>query len=361
MKTPPNRLRHPAWLIWLLGGLLGTGINIVVTILLMQQLSPPLALFVGTLANQLFHFVYYRLVYVNEEIRFRTSAALQVVVYVVVAACAACVLYVLLRWMEPLPAVMLVLVVLTTLNSLLVRLQTFSSAELAMVEYEQVGETFYVDQTDPTKVNFLRARYHRSRFAALTRFVEKYCTPDALIVDLGCGNCMWNTHGLRVVGVDCNEPMLRWARDERRLVDYHVTTDLSRTGLPDGAFDAAVASEVLEHLIDFDKTIHEVRRILKSDGTFLVTVPYDYFLGPFFVLFNINCLWQGYVRGSAYHRYRCGHVNHFTKTRLRNALESAGFSVRAIEVVNWMTLYAAATKRPQTSPVSSHHAASASV
>lgn len=344
MNARSHRLRHPAWLVWLFGGLLGTGINLAVTFFLFRRLSPPVAFFIGTLANQLFHYAYYHEVYVNQETRFRTSPATQLITYVAVASCAAVGLHLLMSWMEPLPAIAIVLLILTTLNTLLNRLHTFSSAELAMIEYARVGGTFYDDQTDSKKVNRIRAWFHRSRFDALRRFVEKHCGPDASIVDLGCGNCMWNSRGYRVVGVDCNEPMLRWARQNKRLVDYQVTNDLARTGLPSDHFDAAIASEVLEHLVNFDETLDEVHRLLKPNGVFLVTVPYDFFLGPFFLLFNINCLWQGYVRGSAYHRYRCGHVNHFTKSRLRAALEAAGFSVRAIEVVNGMTLQAAAAK-----------------
>ena len=44
-------------------------------------------------------------------------------------------------------------------------------------------------------------------------------------------------------------------------------------------------------------------------------------------MFNINCLYQGIVRGSRYHLYRCGHVNHFTISRLSAVLKKAGFKV----------------------------------
>jgi hypothetical protein len=88
----------------------------------------------------------------------------------------------------------------------------------------------------------------------------------------------------------------------------------------------------------------EARRILKDDGTLLVTVPYDIFLGPFFLLFNINCVYHGYVKKSLYHKYRCGHINHFTKSRLRQELVDAGFELDRLFVVNGLLLYAAARK-----------------
>jgi hypothetical protein len=43
------------------------------------------------------------------------------------------------------------LVILAVLNTVINRISTFSSSQLAMVEYKEMGETFYDDQTDPKK------------------------------------------------------------------------------------------------------------------------------------------------------------------------------------------------------------------
>ena len=347
VAAPPRRVRHPALYVYLLGGVLGSGTNLAVTVALhrLARAPGPVAILLGTLANELLHHVYYHWAYVNGEIRLRTPLALQLTLYLLVAAGAAALLWGIERaGLSFLPAVLLALTILAILNSLLNRISTFSSAELAMVEYEQMGESFYDDQTDPTKVNPVRAWFHRSRFANLTRFVDQFYRPGDSIADLGCGNCWWNTAGYAVTGVDVNEPMLNWARQHGRLADFRITPDLSDTGLPDAAFDIVIMSETLEHLLNLEETIREVRRILRPTGVFLITVPYDFFLGPFFVMFNVNCLWQGYVRGSVYHRYRCGHINHFTKARLQAALASGGFAAESIRVVNGLSLYAAARK-----------------
>ena len=341
-----HRLRHPAAYTYLLGGLLGSGLNLAVTLLLAGWANwwPPLAIGLGTLANELFHHVYYHWVYVNREVRLRTPIGLQVGLYLLFAAAAGGLLWVALHGLALVPAVVAVLVLLAVGNTVVNRVSTFSSASLAMVEYRAMGEAFYDDQTDAEKVNPVRAWFHTSRFRNLTKFVAAHYRPGMAAADLGCGNCAWNVHGYPVTGVDVNEPMMRWAQRHGRLVDRRITDDLSRTGLPDAAFDVVIMSETLEHLLNVEAVVAEVRRVLKDGGTFLVTVPYDFFLGPFFVLFNVNCLWQGYVRGSVYHRYRCGHVNHFTKRRLTDALAAGGFRVSGMKVVNGLTLYAAAAK-----------------
>jgi SAM-dependent methyltransferase len=348
----PVRIRHPALYVWLLGGLSGSGLNLAVTICLglLTPLRPWTCFAIGTLVNEWYHHLYYRVVYFNQEIRLRTPLAMQAGLYLIVAAIAGAMLWGVMRispW-PPVVDVVICLVVLAVLNTVINRISTFSSSTLAMVEYKEMGETFYDDQTDPKKVNAIRAWFHRSRHRRLTAFVESQYKPGMTIADLGCGNCWWNVGGLPVTGVDVNRHMTAWAKQHGRLADFSITDDLSKTGLPDAAFDIVIMSETLEHLLNLGPVIEEVRRILKPDGQFLITVPYDFFLGPFFVLFNINCMWQGYVRGSVYHRYRCGHINHFTKKRLRDELAKHGFVVRRLYVVNGLTLYAAAESGTQT-------------
>ena len=342
----PHRLRYPALYVFLLGGLIGSGLNLAITLLAVRfvHLQPPLAFFFGTLANEAFHHIYYHVVYVNQEIKLRTPLLIQSALYVSVAAAAAGLLWCVQHIARPvlLPDVILSLAILAILNTVINRISTFSSATLAMVEYKAMGETFYDDQTDPKKVNWFRAWFHRSRYHRLTQFVDSFYQPGMSIADLGCGNCWWNVNHYPVIGVDVNENMLRWAKQQQRLSDYKITADLSSTGLADHSMDIVIMSETLEHLLNLEPTIAEVRRVLKPTGVFLITVPYDFFLGPFFILFNINCLWQGYIRGSVYHRYRCGHINHFTMKRLRAALAKRGFKPEKMFVVNGMSLYCSA-------------------
>jgi hypothetical protein len=84
------RLRYPAIAVFLLGGILGSAVNVGVSSLLyfVFKLNPIFAFFCGTLFNQLFHYVYYHLVFFNQEIRNRMSFPLQLLMYVCVAAIA---------------------------------------------------------------------------------------------------------------------------------------------------------------------------------------------------------------------------------------------------------------------------------
>jgi SAM-dependent methyltransferase len=343
-----NRLRHPEAMVFLLGGLLGSALNFAVfTILyLLCNVHPALAFFVSTFLNEAFHHVYYRTVYVNEEIQFRTNGAIQWFLYFWTALGSALIFTALFQWLglNIWLSAIATLIILSVSNTLFVRISTFGSAHLAEVEYLEMNESYYDDQTNEQKVSKFRAWYHRSRYEKLTRFVESHYQKGMRVADLGCGNCWWNVNGLPVTGVDINPKMLGWAKKNKRLKDFKVTGDLGKTGLPSAAFDLVIMTETLEHILDLPGVLKEVRRILKPKGTFLITVPYDVFLGPFFILFNINCFYMGYFRGSQYHKYRCGHINHFSVSRMRRTLAENGFSMKSSFLVNFLLLYAVARK-----------------
>jgi SAM-dependent methyltransferase len=351
-RAAVQRWRHPAVLIFLLGGFLGAGLNLAVTLLLATRLpwdpwtDPLVAFFIGTFLNQAFHFVYYHVVYVNQEIRMKTSFGVHLFLSFWVSVGSAALLWLFLaRGLALLPALLLCLLILAVSNALLNRISTFSSAKIAEVEYKEMNESYYEDHTDETKVSKFRAWYHRSRYERLTNFVAGHYRKGMRIADLGCGNCLWNIRRLPVFGVDINRKMLAWAKRHGRLKDYKVCSDLAKTGLKSKSFDVVLMSEVLEHVFNQEEVLGEVRRILKDKGTFLITVPYDFFMGPFFILFNLNCLYMGYLRGSLYHKYRCGHIHHFTKSRLERALDQNGFVLENVFVVNGLLLYAKARKK----------------
>ncbi len=342
-----QRWRHPALLIFILGGILGAALNLGTTFLLALKFSVPAlaAFFIGTFLNQAFHYFYYNVVYVNQEIRMKTSFPLHLFLGFWVSLGSAAMLWIFMSRGFTLPeGLVSCLFILAVANAFLNRIATFSSAKMAEVEYKEMNESYYDEMTDETKVSKFRAWYHRSRYDRLTEFVSQFFKKGMKMADLGCGNCKWNIHRLPVFGVDINEKMLNWAKKNKRLTGYKVAADLAKTGLKSKGFDVVLMSEVLEHVFNHAETLAEVRRILKDNGTFLITVPYDFFLGPFFILFNLNCLYMGYFRGSLYHKYRCGHIHHFTKARLKRTLAENGFTLEKVFVVNGLLLYAAAHK-----------------
>ncbi|NLU69235.1 class I SAM-dependent methyltransferase [Streptomyces sp. HNM0574] len=98
------------------------------------------------------------------------------------------------------------------------------------------------------------------------------------VLDIGCGDgtaaaVMAETLGPRhrLVGID-------WSQDALRRARGHLTAvrgELTAPGLPfaDGSADAVVLSEVIEHLVDPDAALDELRRVLRPGGHLLLSTP----------------------------------------------------------------------------------------
>jgi 2-polyprenyl-3-methyl-5-hydroxy-6-metoxy-1,4-benzoquinol methylase len=52
--------------------------------------------------------------------------------------------------------------------------------------------------------------------------------------------------------------------------------DLSNLSFQSGFFDVILATEVLEHIIEYEKTIAELTRVLNKGGVLIVTFPNEF-------------------------------------------------------------------------------------
>lgn len=190
--------------------------------------------------------------------------------------------------------------------------------------YRQLGGEFYDEQA--RSLNPLRAWFHTSRHRLVRKCVMDYFQKNMSIVDLGCANCVWNTKGLEVIGIDINEEMMKHAKKMGRLSEYYLS-NLNATPLKGGSADIVVISETLEHIPNYRQTIAEISRLLKKGGIVIATVPYDTNFSFWKPLFAIQCFIEGTIKGNQYYKNECGHINHFSPSTMRKEFKSAGFSV----------------------------------
>lgn len=102
--------------------------------------------------------------------------------------------------------------------------------------------------------------------------------PGQVILDIGCGDGTAAATaapflaGHRLIGVDWSQDALRRARPRMGAV---VRGELEHGGLPlaDGCADAVLFSEILEHLVDPDQALDELRRVLRPGGHLMLSTP----------------------------------------------------------------------------------------
>jgi SAM-dependent methyltransferase len=99
----------------------------------------------------------------------------------------------------------------------------------------------------------------------------------AVILDLGCGDgaalavAATQNPQHRFAGIDWSADALRQAR-ARGLTVVRGTIE-TRLPVADGAADVVIMSELIEHLVDPDGAVAEVRRVLRPGGALLLSTP----------------------------------------------------------------------------------------
>lgn len=184
--------------------------------------------------------------------------------------------------------------------------------------------------------NKLQAWFHQRRYNLTRLLVEKYYRKGNIIVDFGCGNCSWNVGRLPVIGVDYSQEILNYALKGNK-INKALCEDIRKKGsLPSATVDIAILNETLEHIVEVNKVLKEIRRTLKPKGLLIISVPYDTPLSLWWPFYRIICFIKGNILGDDLYRTQCGHVNHFSPQKLLTLLKSDGF--RLLEYKNFFFL-----------------------
>ncbi|MGH7994645.1 MAG: methyltransferase domain-containing protein [Limisphaerales bacterium] len=96
---------------------------------------------------------------------------------------------------------------------------------------------------------------------------------------------------------------------------------------PDGSFDLVVCKDILEHILEPLAVLKEAMRVLREDGTIVISVPNHFYLPMRFrLLFGKGILWRGLLtdHGAGYHEWDYMHIRFFTYKGFRAFLKAAG-------------------------------------
>jgi 2-polyprenyl-3-methyl-5-hydroxy-6-metoxy-1,4-benzoquinol methylase len=184
------------------------------------------------------------------------------------------------------------------------------------------------------------------RQARILREMLRDLDSPASIVDIGCGDAAATIFAARInprhriVGLDWSAEALRRARSHALTGEYRsalehrlalIRAEAEPAGLPiaSGRADVVIMSELIEHLVDPDSVLDEVRRVLKPGGTLLLSTPnlaawYNRGLLAFGVqpVFTEVSLRDVYGRPGS---QVAGHLRLFTRRALVGLLTARGF------------------------------------
>jgi ubiquinone/menaquinone biosynthesis C-methylase UbiE len=173
----------------------------------------------------------------------------------------------------------------------------------------------------------------KKRVQTIFEWIEP--TDDKIIFDCACGrgfylNMIRTVSKARLVGLELDpEVIVKTQRNIGHLPDITLTqANIYDQPFPDAYFDAAILSEILEHVDDDVRGLREVYRVLKPGGVVAITVPnanYPFWWDP--INKTLETLFHRHIQYGPLAGIWANHVRLYTAERLRQATLDAGFIV----------------------------------
>ena len=168
----------------------------------------------------------------------------------------------------------------------------------------------------------------RGEFGGYVRNLElpSFFKAGELILDVGCGDgtvgeFLQSKTGVKVKGVDISKEAIKKARAKG--VDAKLGSSEQRFPFDDNSFDKVFWGDNIEHLFDPEKTIQEIKRVLKKNGKLILSCPnmgYWRYRIHYFLFGSLpDTEWTGL------HPWKWAHIRFFNLKILEDFLLSNGF------------------------------------
>ena len=101
---------------------------------------------------------------------------------------------------------------------------------------------------------------------------------DLKVLDVGCGMgvqaMIWAKDGHRVTGMDIDLTLLEVGRkcaEEEQLDIHWVQANVTELPFSDNSFDLCLSIELLEHVAEWEASLHQISQVLRPGGILLLT------------------------------------------------------------------------------------------
>lgn len=174
------------------------------------------------------------------------------------------------------------------------------------------------------KVDPLQRYWHKRRFEEVGRVIES----AGKVLDVGCADGTFSkvildkSDASKLIAIDALKSSIDWAarhwKNEKRM--EFMVADAHSLPFKTDSFDAVFCLEVLEHVYNPKKALHQFKRVLKKGGYGVFLVPSDSLLFRTIWFFWLNFYPRGWV-------WRETHIQTYRNNYLPKICREVGFKI----------------------------------
>lgn len=183
---------------------------------------------------------------------------------------------------------------------------------------------------DKVKTEFYNINYNKERVLSKAEkvrmdWISANVGKNKTVLDIGCWDGLFTKQiadrGNNIIGIDISESALEIARGKG--LDVLKCDIENKFPFENSKFDLVVAGEIIEHVFDTRKFLNEINRVLKRNGTLILTTPNIASLPRrIFLSLGKNPLIE-YCSDDG----NAGHIRYFVKKTLCELVETSGFKI----------------------------------
>lgn len=186
--------------------------------------------------------------------------------------------------------------------------------------YAQVPPDYY---EKGKKNNILQWYWHSRKWANLDKLSEK---EPLNILDVGCSSGhILNKFGLKfpkaeLTGVDISQFFINFAKKRYPKINFSLA-DAHKLPFEKNSFDLVICTETLEHVVDPQKVLKEIKRVLRPSGYGLISMDTGNWL--------FNIVWAVWTKFGPGKVWRGSHIFEFNEKKLERRIRAADFKIIA--------------------------------
>jgi len=196
------------------------------------------------------------------------------------------------------------------------------------VIWEQVPVDYY---QKGTQNNILQRLWHRGKLKSVRLLIAYSKIDPKKILDVGCASG-WFLSQLshfypkaKCYGIDVYKEAITYGKKRYKSLDLRYADGHS---LPyaNKSFDVVVCTEVLEHVVDPEKVLREIRRVLSPNGVAVIEMDTGN------RVFQLIWYWWTHMRHGVWEH---AHIQVFNSKKLEVLIKKAGFTIIKKKTFNY--------------------------